>query len=88
MTPPPHRRLFAIVGLLLTPVVAWAASFLGGWLGSLLAARIASDRAAFLAMALCALGGAAIGTLVWIKALVRYRVPLIHEEPEAPEEPE
>jgi hypothetical protein len=84
VTPPPHRRLVAIVGLLLTPVVAWAASFLAGWLGSLLAARIDGDRAAFLTMALFALGGAAVGTIVWIKALVRYRVPLIHEEPEEP----
>jgi uncharacterized membrane protein len=28
------RRLIRLIGWLLTPVVVWAASFLGGWLGA------------------------------------------------------
>lgn len=67
------HRLLRILAWLLTPVVAWAASFLGGWLGALAATAIGSSE---LNVALlfggAALGGAA-GVAGWIWLLRRGR---------------
>ncbi len=50
------RRLVRLIGWLLTPVVVWAASFLGGWLGAALGKT----------MRYMVGGGVAAGTLAFV----------------------
>jgi hypothetical protein len=56
---------------LLTPLVAWAASFLGGWLAAILARRAANPGAAVIWLGGGAVVGAALGTGAWIWFLLR-----------------
>ncbi len=73
MTRAPLRGLVGIIGLLLTPLVAWAASFFGGWLAALLGSFIESDRVALWTLVGGSVLGAVLGTVVWVGWLVRYR---------------
>ncbi len=61
-----------IVGWLLTPLVAWAASFLGAWLVLLTAGTAGSPRAVVgMALAAALLAGI-IALLLWRKVLKRF----------------
>lgn len=68
MTPLRSRRSVRIVAWLLTPVVAWAASFFGGWIG-LLVGRMWGDEQALLAGAVGAVIGALAAVIVWVLRL-------------------
>lgn len=63
--------LARFVGWLLTPLLAWAASFCGAWLGALAAAGITDGNVALG----FTIGGAAVlglgGTLLWLRLLRR-----------------
>jgi hypothetical protein len=56
------QRLAIIAGWLLTPVVAWAASLLGGWLGALIGFRLSNG----LGGGLWLVGGSLIGALLGV----------------------
>ena len=73
MTWLPLRGLVGIVGLLLTPLVAWAASFLGGWLGALVGSVLEGDGRALWSMVIGSALGAVISTTIWVRFLLRYR---------------
>lgn len=93
------RGLLRLIGWLLTPLLAWAASFLGAWLGALSASGTANGD---LALGLT-IGGAALfgigGTLLWLRLLRRSPelrealavtsegIPVAAVEPDAPAAP-
>jgi hypothetical protein len=63
--------LARLVGWLLTPLIAWAASFFGAWAG---AAAATSVEGANLSLGLTIMGGAAAGvgaTMLWMRLLRR-----------------
>lgn len=65
------RGLARFVGWLLTPLVAWAASFCGAWLGARAAGRTTDGD---VALGLTIGGAALLGlgvTLLWLRALRR-----------------
>lgn len=67
--------LFA--GWLLTPVAAWAVSFLGGWLGALFGIGGTGDSGALGMLATGAVLGAVAGAVAWVlamKVLTKYFV--------------
>ena len=55
----PRPRGWRVVGWLLTPLVVWAASFLGGWLGAVVGGTL-------VALVIGALGGGVVGGIVWV----------------------
>ena len=63
------RFFLRFVGWLLTPLVAWAASFFGAWVGSLLVPL--SDRPTTGLILAIALGAvfAVTGTMLWMRIL-------------------
>ena len=61
-------RGLVIAGWLLTPVAAWAVSFLGGWLGAALVGA-ESDSGGFGMLAVGAVLGAVAGAAGWILAM-------------------
>jgi hypothetical protein len=78
------RFLLRFVGWLLTPLVAWAASFFGAWLMSL-AARSVSDSSMGLILALAGgATGAIAATLLWMRLL--WRSPELREVLQVTEE--
>lgn len=65
------RFLLRFVGWLLTPLVAWAASFFGAWVGAQ-AARLTDDSTVGLVLSLTGGAGFAVaGTLLWMRTLRR-----------------
>jgi outer membrane lipoprotein SlyB len=66
-----NRRLMRIVAWLLTPVVAWAASFLGGWIGALVGRRAGSAAAGIKWLGGGAVLGALVGAGIWMIMLIR-----------------
>jgi MFS family permease len=56
---------------LLTPVVAWAASFLGGWMGALVGRRVDNPVAGLKWLGAGAVVGALVGAAVWMIVLLR-----------------
>jgi len=64
-------HLLIVLGWLVTPVLAWGASYAGLWLGALVAARLASPIAmvAVAATGAAALGFAALAT--WVRFMRR-----------------
>ncbi len=65
------RLLFRIFGWLLTPFLAWAASFFGAVGGALIAMRIADPVDGLAVTALCgAIGGFAV-LILWLRYLRR-----------------
>jgi hypothetical protein len=60
-----------MVAWLLTPVVAWAASFLGGWMGALVGRRADSPAAGIAWLGGGAVLGALVGAGIWIVVLLR-----------------
>jgi hypothetical protein len=65
------RRLALIAGWLLTPVAAWAVSFLGGWLGALIGARATAGLSGVAWLTSGSLLGAVIGAIAWIVVMRR-----------------
>lgn len=65
------RALVRIAGWLLTPLVAWAASFLGAWIGAGISAGAASTRTVLIVT--IAFGGvfALVGAWAWLRLLRR-----------------
>lgn len=66
MTGGPVRRLLRIVGWLLTPLVVWAASFLGGWLGAVVGARTGTLYGGIGWMVVFGLVGGGAGLVAWM----------------------
>lgn len=67
-----HRGLqLRRIGWLLTPLVVWAASFLGAWLGALLAARVGGPVGGIGLMAMGAVIVTAVAVVVWVRLLRR-----------------
>jgi hypothetical protein len=65
------RFVARLVGWLLTPLIAWAASFCGAWAG---ATAAAATPGANLSLGLTIMGGAAVGigvTMLWMRLLRR-----------------
>lgn len=65
------RGLARLLGWLLTPLLAWAASFCGAWLGAVAATRTTDGS---LALGLTIGGAALLGlgvTLLWLRLLRR-----------------
>jgi hypothetical protein len=75
----PARRLLVIVGWLVTPLLVWAAAFLGGWLGARVGGLFESAKLGFAALVAGASLGALLATAfcLWTmrKASVRSRKP-------------
>ena len=65
------RRLVRILAWLLTPAVAWAASFLGGWVAAALARNAASPERGVIWLGAGAVLGAGLGAGGWIWLLLR-----------------
>jgi hypothetical protein len=68
VTPLRSRRSVRIVAWLLTPVVAWAASFLGGWIGLLLG-RARGDANALVWGGVGAVVAALAAVIAWVLRL-------------------
>lgn len=68
------RRLIRTVGWLLTPLVAWAFSFLGAWLAARFGREVESPRWGITLLVLGAVIGAVLGASVWLWALRRARL--------------
>lgn len=62
-------RLSRLVGWLLTPLVAWAASFFGAWLVLVLAGRHGSSRLLLLLLLAGGLVTAVATLLIWMRFL-------------------
>lgn len=72
MTGESTRRLIRVIAWLLTPVVAWAASFLGGWLGAVTGGGAARPKTGLLWLGAGALIGGVVGVVGWIILLRRW----------------
>ena len=59
MTHVPRPRGWRVVGWLLTPLVVWAASFLGGWLGAVLGGSLKG-------LVIGAVAGGVVGGAIWV----------------------
>jgi len=66
------RRTIRLLGWLLTPVVVWAASFLGGWIVAL---ATSADRGTFgiIQLTVGAVVGGTVGMLGWLGVMRRGR---------------
>ena len=65
------RVLLRILGWLLTPLVAWAASFLGAWIGALISAGASKPMTTLWVTAICGVVSALAGALGWLRFLRR-----------------
>lgn len=65
------RTLFRLLGWLLTPLVAWAASFVGAWLGSLLFGGVRRPMTGFWITLLFGVASALIAAHSWLRLLRR-----------------
>ncbi len=82
-----RQKLLGVVIWLLTPLAAWAVSFLGGWLGAAFGRDLSSPVAGLALLAAGAVAGALIGGLGWIY-LVRRLLSKWAGRKEAPGESE
>jgi hypothetical protein len=71
------RLFFRAFGWLLTPFMAWAASFFGCVAGEILAARLASPGRGLLVSAACGAVAAFVTLVLWLRLL--RRSPAIRE---------
>jgi hypothetical protein len=67
----PAPRFLRIVGWLLTPLVVWAASFLGAWAGATLGRRFPVWRGGIEWMVLGGVLGGATAMSLWVHRLRR-----------------
>lgn len=78
----PQQRLLRILAWLLTPLVAWATSFLGGWIGALL---WRSDEPALTGLKALGIGsviGGLAGAVGWVWYLWHRRPSLVTDDTE------
>ncbi len=66
------RLLFRIFGWLLTPLLAWAASFFGAVAGALLAIRVANPLHGLAITAVCGAIAGYATLWIWLQYLVRH----------------
>jgi hypothetical protein len=69
----PAPRALRIVAWLLTPLVVWAASFSGGWLGATLGRRFPTFLGGVEWMLIGGVLGGATGLTLWVHRLRRAR---------------
>ncbi len=81
-------HLLVVGGWLLTPVLAWGASYMGLWLGATAALRFTRPLTMLAVAALCA-GGCGLGAIgLWVRFMRRLPHFLSHlMAPRAPEDP-
>ena len=92
--------LARIIGWLLTPLVVWAASFFGAWLGTWFAAGLPNPRSGLYVTVGSGMVAGLVMTLIWMRILGRSRrlrrslhvtpegLPILEEAlPPAAEEP-
>ena len=79
MTPRPAPKVLRVVGWLLTPLVVWAASFSGAWLGATLGRRFPTFLGGVEWMLLGGVLGGATALTLWVHRLRRAR----HAAPDA-----
>lgn len=72
MTSEKTRRLIRVIAWLLTPVVAWAASFLGGWLGAAMGRGATHPVRGLFWLGAGGVIGGAVGVVVWVVVLRRW----------------
>ena len=77
MTPRPAPQALRVVGWLLTPLVVWAASFSGAWLGATLGRRLEW-------MLLGGVLGGATGLALWVHRLRKSRISMSNVEDRSP----
>lgn len=65
------KALFRILGWLLTPLVAWAASFGGAWLGAAVSSGAKSTTTTLWVTVITGFVSAILGALVWLQLLRR-----------------
>ncbi|UCF41267.1 MAG: hypothetical protein JSW43_02740 [Gemmatimonadota bacterium] len=75
MTSKPRNRLLQTAGWLLTPVVVWAAAFLGGWLGAFVVRLRQVGDAGLAWMLVGGVLGGTVGVVVWVVVLRRLGRP-------------
>ncbi len=63
------RLFFRAFGWLLTPFLAWAASFFGCVAGEVIAARMASPKAGLLLSAACGAAAGFLTLILWLRLL-------------------
>lgn len=82
MTAPRGKRVIRFLGWLLTPVVVWAASFLGGWAVAL---ATSTDRGTIgiVQMTIGAMLGGTVGLVGWLVVMRRGREDRDAKPPDA-----
>ena len=65
------RVLLRILGWLLTPLVAWAASFVGAWIGALISSSASQPMTTLWVTGICGLVSALVGAWGWLRFLRR-----------------
>ncbi len=65
------HALFRILGWLLTPLVAWAASFVGAWIGAAAAGGATNPMTTLWVTVVCGAVTALIGAWGWLRFLRR-----------------
>jgi hypothetical protein len=71
-------HLLVILGWLLTPVLAWGASYFGLWLGALLAVRLTKPLAMLGVAGLVAAGCGLVALALWVRFMRRVPHLLSH----------
>ncbi len=87
MTGDETRRLLRVCAWLLTPLVVWAASFLGGWIGAVIGRNAGSPNRGLMWLGAGAVVGAAGGMTGWILLLRRGFRPAGPGVERAPDQP-
>lgn len=75
MTGAPGGRLVRTAGWLLTPLVVWAASFLGGWVGALVGRAVGGILGGGVWLLAGSVAGGAGGLVGWLRVMSRRRIP-------------
>ncbi len=81
MTAPRGRRVVRFLGWLLTPVVVWAASFLGGWAVAL-ATNPDQGTMGVVQLTIGAILGGTVGLVGWLVVMRRGREDLDVKRPD------
>lgn len=66
------HALVRILGWLLTPLVAWAASFLGAWIGAVISGGAANPMTTLWVTVICGAVTALAGAWGWLRFLRRH----------------